>query len=141
MNLIDENYKREFYIFFFNIKEFRWWKLFLSKEINHCAVVEVKRYDDINVYLRIENLNNLIYSEFYFGDVGDKVFKKTIESDELKKCLYYKTTLNPEKRFVSFFRFQCVTFTKKILNINKYFIFTPNQLYKYLLKYGAKEIK
>jgi len=137
MELIDDI--QYFYIFFHNKIETKWWNIFLDENFCHCSVVEKKTYGNINVYIEMANFDNLIKSDVYFGEWGDEIFTKILKLKNVT-CLEYKIKITGNKKFISFFKINCVTFVKKVIEINNYFVFTPKQLYNYLLKTGARKI-
>ena len=94
---------------------------------------------DVDIYIGIENLLNVIHSEVLIGDFGTQYIEDRIHIDKVK-CLKFNTQINPEKKFKNYIGLNCVTFTKKILGINDFSVNTPKKLYDYLLIKGAKNV-
>lgn len=130
---------KEFYIFFYKTDRNRWWKYLLNKDLNHCGVMETIYIGSKSLSIRFENLYNVIKTKVYIGYLANEFVKEMLKIPFMK-CIKIRKKINPNKRFYDFFRFDCVSFVKKILNINKIWIITPRQLFDYILKYERKNI-
>ncbi len=127
------DYNRIFYIVFENTKNTSWWQFILDKEINHCyAITPV---DD----------NNSIALQHTLGGIEIAAFKTNISDLALniikhnKKVIRMIATqdINTKLR-LSLFR-NCVGLCKDLIGLNKPFMVTPKQLYRYLKTRGDYE--
>ena len=100
-----------------------WWSQFLDTDIQHCYVV-IPSVDCCIVHSKTTGIFDLYNESDINGIIGINPI-----------MLSYKQ--NPSPRSI-FMLNTCVGHTKQILGINKPFIWTPYQLYKYLRNNNGK---
>ncbi len=94
-----------------------WWSRFLHKEIQHCAIIKPLGYN----YLVFQKTTGKfdLFTVSDKNDILDKPYKLMgVTQKDSKRGLFMLNT--------------CVGHAKQVLGINKPFILTPYQLYKYL---------
>ena len=95
-----------------------WWSRFLHKDIQHCLILKPLGY----TYYLVSQKTTDKFDLFTVSDKNDILDKPY----RLVCCIQKKS---PRGLFMLN---TCVGHTKQALGINKPFIFTPYQLYKYL---------
>ena len=105
------------YVVFERVKH-RWWNYFLSRDINHCYIVEPYADKFIALNKTTHSLEVFLIDDFSVILSECKVIKA--HKVKAKQSLLNLNT--------------CVTLTKNYLGVKKPFIFTPYQLYKHLRK-------
>ena len=108
------------------------WLKWLNKDIGHCLLLIPYTIGNKVYFIRseiclYEIVTKIIPADALAGGLGknEKSIKIWIKSGKQVK---YSISL-----------LDCVSFVKKQLGIYKPFVFTPRQLYKYLLKIGGEE--
>jgi len=130
--------KKRFHVIFQKAHDIKWWMRGLDREISHVWLLEESNLGGFTCLLRTENLHNLLETSAHLFEFSD--YKKLMDA----QCVSYKSvTIDLDvdylKPFNLFNILSCVSVTRKIMGINKPLIITPKQLYKHLLKIGAKE--
>ena len=101
----------------FNKDDNHWWTRFLHKEIQHCFVLKPLGYNYV--------VSQKTTSKFDLFTVSDK-------NDILDKPYRLMSCIQKKSPRGLLMLNTCVGHTKQMLGINKPFILTPYQLYKYL---------
>ena len=104
-----------------------WWLAFLRRGYRHCFLLI--RFD--NIWISVDALAHK--TEIMRIDIPDSFsLIKWFESqgDSVVRCPTIQTKLKPLWPSA----FSCVEAVKRVLGVQKFFIFTPWQLYKFLRK-------
>ncbi len=126
-----KEYNRIFYIVFENTKNTPWWQLFLDKEINHCyAITPV---DDNNSIMLTQTLASGIEITAFRTNISDLALN-IIEHNKKVIRMIATQNINTKLR-LRLFR-DCVGLCKDLIGLDKPFMVTPKQLYRYLKTRG-----
>ena len=119
-------YKRDYYVCFRRAKKIFWWQLFTGFKRSHIFLITAC------------NENSCVMIETSEGGTGiyayDKPALDVAESCKKNGCevlCYRALEKNMNRPYPKFFR-TCVTTTKDFLGIRKWWVVTPNQLYREL---------
>jgi len=106
----------------FSIDEGHWWSWMLHPEIRHCYVVIPNNGEWFALGKSTEGIELMIVDNI---------------TDVVENDILIKSQVHRPKRGL-FMLNTCVGYTKQVLGINKPFIWTPYQLYRYLEKQDGR---
>lgn len=101
----------------------------LDIDISHCWTVECKNSKYIKTECTLHTIDTDVYDNITECVPGVKF-----------NCVYIKVERDYTKPTFIPGPLTCVSLIKKQLGIRDFFVFTPKQLYKKLLKIGGKDI-
>ncbi len=118
------------FVLFRNERNFKFLRI-LKKDFRHCAVI-------------LENKNHWLYIDQTFFQTEFRVWEKNANPLEIFLDNNWKIleTSPPKISQKNIFRLgwiDCVSMTKRVLGIRKRKIFTPFQLYNFLIKINEKK--
>ena len=121
-----KEYNRIFYIVFINIRQNRWWKRFVDKEINHCYAITDCGNDRA---IMINQAEGGIEINTYHSNACDlatdiagrnkNIVKAVVKQEDIVKLRF---------RFLR----NCVGLCMDLIGFKKHFVFTPKQFYNSL---------
>lgn len=125
---------KTFYVYFTDGEIVEWWQHIIP---GHCWIMEERELYGMKYLIRTESLLHVFETDVSFVTIDqiDPLLRKLHNN---VKCIKIKCKPDPLKKFSIFHHFNCVATVKKVLGINKPFMVTPKQLYRYLLTKGEK---
>ena len=107
-----------------------WYLKKLKKDMSHCFLLEHQLLGGYDHIIQIENLTNIVEVTTYLAPLQDVL--SLIDTTRHYKLISVDMDVDPLKHHNPLGLLYCVSLVKKLLGINKPWIFTPYQLYKYL---------
>lgn len=120
------------YVVFAKSTTAKWYfKHVFDSTISHCFVIEEQPIGDTIVHVKTEHLFSHVDISLLFMTIEDimKLLKDEINYSIIK----VETSIKTANSLFLFPAIDCVALTKRLLGINKPLLFTPKQLYIYLL--------
>lgn len=122
----DEKYRRVFFVCFRRTNRWRWWHLFAGNKRQHIFLIT----SCINNNCVMIDMSEGGCGIYAFDEPAETIARNVVErGEEVIRYLVEEESMQAPR--IKFFR-TCVGMAKDFLGINKWWIITPQQLYKEL---------
>lgn len=136
---------RTYYVVFQNSVFHRPWQIFTWNGFEHCWVFFPKYMGPPGLLtrqhtLKVEPLSTFIDVDYWATDpeeVAAEFIKEDFILDIVKISLSLPETVSYNVRGL----INCVTVVKSVMGLGKWFVMTPQQLRRYLLRIGGRSLK
>lgn len=133
--------QNEWLVYFYEDKDHHNTHRFFKKGFKHCGVMSYDPYT--KVWLLIEYIFGNLLVETLTEQKVDAIFRmiQMKKGHILKVPVQYKLTRFPTLMGSWIKEHSCVSYVQRLLGLDKFWIFTPHQLFCELKKRGFSEIK
>ena len=125
---------KTFYVYFQEDQGDLWWQKLIK---GHCWIMEECEAYGMKYLIRTESLVNIFQTDVSFVTI-DQVDPYFRQIHKNVRCIKIQRNPDPLQHFSLFHHLNCVSTVKKVLGLNKPFMVTPKQLYRYLVTQGEE---
>lgn len=121
------------------------WKIFTWNGFDHTWLFYPKIMgppgpDTRHGAIKVESLANCLETEFWDCEPG-KIAFDIIKDDSILDIVKIRLPIPNNLSYTIHGFINCVTIVKFVMGLNKWFIMTPQQLHRYLLRNGGRSLK
>jgi len=136
---------RTYYIVFQDSSFHRPWQIFTWNGYKHAWVFYSKYMGPPGLLtrqttLKVESLSTFLDVDYWPCDPED-IAKEFIKQDYIKDIVKIVLPIQQNVSYNVRGLINCVTIIKAVLGISKWFVMTPQQLHRYLLRIGGRSLK
>ncbi len=136
---------RTYYVVFQSSKYHRPWNCFTWNQWQHTWVFFAKYQGPPGLLttqhtLKVEPLSTFLDID-YWPEHPEKIAKEFIKEDYIKDIVEILLPLPKNVSYNIRGLINCVTLVKSVMGLSKWFVMTPQQLHRYLLRIGGRSLK